>query len=50
MAIEAAREAERMRMESQTERQRVAELELRQGQYKRRWASAATPSVSRTIG
>ena len=33
MAIEAAREAQRMRMESQDERQRVVELQLRQAQY-----------------
>jgi len=33
MAIEAALEAERMRMESQNERHRVAELELQQASY-----------------
>lgn len=33
MAIEAAQEAERMRMESQNERRRVAELELQQARY-----------------
>jgi DNA invertase Pin-like site-specific DNA recombinase len=33
MAIEAALEAERMRMESQDERQRVVELELQQARY-----------------
>jgi DNA invertase Pin-like site-specific DNA recombinase len=33
MAIEAALEAERMRMESQNERRRVVELELRQARY-----------------
>jgi hypothetical protein len=33
MAIEAALEAERMRMERQVEQQRIIELELQQAQY-----------------
>jgi excisionase family DNA binding protein len=38
MAIEAALEAERMRMETQSERRRIAALELQQAQYEARLA------------
>jgi excisionase family DNA binding protein len=38
MAIEAAREAERMRMERQAEQRRIIELELQQAQYEARLA------------
>ena len=49
MAVEAALEAERRRMDSRDERQRIADLELQQAATRLRWPNAAMRRAIPTI-